>query len=63
MDYASSFAEGEQTVTLRVQVIDMRSFTLDLQVPTYLPAQDLTQRIARDVLQVGLQARACGFLA
>ncbi len=26
----------------------MKSFTLDLQVPTYLPAQDLTQRIARD---------------
>jgi hypothetical protein len=48
MDYASSFAEGEQTVTLRVQVVDMRSFTLDLQVPTYLPAHDLTQRIARD---------------
>ena len=48
MDYASSYAEGEQTVTLRVQVIDMKSFTLDLQVPTYLPAQDLTQRIARD---------------
>lgn len=48
MDYAGSFAEGEQTVTLRVQVVDMQSFTLDLQVPTYLPAQDLTQRIARD---------------
>ena len=48
MDYASSFTEGEQTVTLRVQVVDMQSFTLDLQVPTYLPAQDLTQRIARD---------------
>lgn len=38
----------EQTVNLRVQVIDMQSFTLDLQVPTYLPAGDLTQRIARD---------------
>ena len=48
MDYAGSFAEGDQTVTLRVQVVDMQSFTLDLQVPTYLPAQDLTQRIARD---------------
>jgi hypothetical protein len=36
------------TVTIRVQVIDLRSFTLDLQVPSYLPASDLTQRIARD---------------
>src|SRR6478735_8832344 len=26
----------------------MKSFTLDLQVPTYLPARDLTQRVARD---------------
>ena len=48
MDYAGSFAGGDQTVTLRVQVVDLKSFTLDLQVPTYLPAQDLTQRIARD---------------
>ncbi|MFT5679328.1 MAG: putative ubiquitin-like protein YukD [Myxococcota bacterium] len=48
MDYAGSFAEGDQTVTLRVQVVDMQSFTLDLQVPTFLPAQDLTQRIVRD---------------
>ena len=37
-----------QTVTVRVQVVDMQPFTLDLQVPTYLPARDLTQRIARD---------------
>lgn len=37
-----------QTVTVRVQVVDMDSFTLDLQVPTYLPARDLTQRVARD---------------
>jgi uncharacterized ubiquitin-like protein YukD len=42
-------AEGEASVVnLRVQVIDLRSFTLDLQVPTYLPARDLTQRVARD---------------
>ena len=41
------------TVTVRVQVIDLNSFTLDLQVPTYLPARDLTQRIARDA---GLEA-------
>lgn len=40
--------QAQQTVTVRVQVIDMRSFTLDLRVPTYLPVRDLTQRIARD---------------
>ena len=37
-----------QTVTVRVQVVDMKPFLLDLTVPTYLPARDLTQRIARD---------------
>jgi hypothetical protein len=37
-----------QTVPLRVQVIDMEPFALDLVVPTYIPASDLTQRIARD---------------
>ncbi len=47
MEYGAGQVE-EQTVQVRVQVIDMRSFTLDLRVPTYLPAQDLTQRIARD---------------
>jgi hypothetical protein len=41
-------SQDAQTVTLRVQVVDMQPFTLDLQVPTYLPARDLTQRIARD---------------
>jgi uncharacterized ubiquitin-like protein YukD len=40
--------QQQQTVNLRVQVIDMNSFTLDLTVPTYLPARDLTQRVARD---------------
>jgi uncharacterized ubiquitin-like protein YukD len=40
-------------VHLRVQVVDMESHTLDLQVPLYLPARDLTQRIARDA---GLEA-------
>lgn len=40
-------------VQIRVQVVDMKSFTLDLQVPTYLPARDLTQRVARDA---GLEA-------
>lgn len=38
----------ENVVSLRVQVIDLKSFTLDLQVPTFLPARDLTQRISRD---------------
>lgn len=42
-----------QSIPLRVQVIDMKSRTLDLVVPTYLPARDLTQRVARDA---GLQA-------
>jgi uncharacterized ubiquitin-like protein YukD len=45
--------EVQQTVQVRVQVIDLESFTLDLQVPTYLPARDLTQRVARDA---GLEA-------
>jgi uncharacterized ubiquitin-like protein YukD len=40
--------QPQQTVHVRVQVIDMKSFVLDLQVPTYLPARDLTQRVARD---------------
>ncbi len=40
-------------VNVRVQVIDLKSVVLDLQVPTYLPARDLTQRIARDA---GLEA-------
>lgn len=37
-----------QTVQVRVQVIDMEPFALDLVLPTYLPARDLTQRVARD---------------
>lgn len=36
------------TVPVRVQVIDLQPFSLDLVVPTYLPARDLTQRVARD---------------
>lgn len=36
------------TVPVRVQVIDVNSFALKLVLPTYLPAKDLTQRIARD---------------
>ena len=38
----------QNVVSLRVQVIDVNSFSLDLQVPTYLPGRDVTQRIARD---------------
>ncbi|NOY27725.1 MAG: hypothetical protein GXP62_17825, partial [Oligoflexia bacterium] len=45
--------QQQQTVNVRVQVIDMNAFTLDLQVPTYLKARDLTQRVARDA---GLKA-------
>jgi uncharacterized ubiquitin-like protein YukD len=40
--------QPQQTVQVRVQVIDLKSVTLDLQVPTYLPARDLTHRIAQD---------------
>lgn len=40
--------QPEQTVRVRVQVIDMQPQLLDLQLPTYLPARDITQRIARD---------------
>jgi hypothetical protein len=36
------------TVPVHVQVIDLKPFSLDLVVPTYLPARDLTQRVARD---------------
>lgn len=35
-------------VRLRVQVIDVRSFSLDLQVSTFLPGKDVSQRLARD---------------
>jgi uncharacterized ubiquitin-like protein YukD len=45
--------EAQTVVNVRVQVIDLKSVTLDLQVPTYLPARDITQRIARDA---GLEA-------
>ncbi len=36
------------TVPVRVQVIDMDPFALDLVVPTYLPIRDLSARLARD---------------
>ena len=40
--------QDAQTVAVRVQVIDLVPVTLDLVLPTYIPAKDLTQRIARD---------------
>jgi uncharacterized ubiquitin-like protein YukD len=48
MDHPSARGSAEQTVQVRVQVVDVQSFTLDLQLPTYQPAQSLTQWIARD---------------
>lgn len=36
------------TVQVRIQVIDVDAAALDMVLPTYLPAKDLTQRIARD---------------
>ncbi len=39
---------GKHTVKVRVQVVGMKSFTLDLVLPDYLPASDVGQRIARD---------------
>ena len=43
----------QNTVSLRVQVIDMEPKMLDLRLPTFLKASDLSQRIAREA---GLQA-------
>lgn len=36
------------TVPVHVQVLDVEPFALDMELPTYLPARDLTQRVARD---------------
>ncbi|MED5371471.1 MAG: EsaB/YukD family protein [Myxococcota bacterium] len=41
-------AAQASTVKVRVQVIDVEPRTLDLTLPAYLPAKDLTQRVARD---------------
>lgn len=38
-----------ETVPVRVQVIDLQPRVVDVVVPTFLNAEDLTQRIARDV--------------
>ena len=46
--------QPEQTVRVRVQVIDMQPQLLQLQLPTYLPTRDITQRIAQDA---GLEAK------
>ena len=43
----------ENTVSLRVQEIDMEPQILDLRLPTFLKSSDLSQRIAREA---GLQA-------
>lgn len=45
---AASQPKDAQAIPVRVQVIDVEAFALDLVVPTYIPAKDLTQRIARD---------------
>ncbi|MFT5585467.1 MAG: hypothetical protein ACI9VR_003059 [Cognaticolwellia sp.] len=47
MDQPLSAAQAH-TVHVRVQVIDVEARTLDLTLPAYLPAGDLTQRVARD---------------
>jgi hypothetical protein len=43
-----SAPEDAKTVPVRVQVIDLQPRIVDLVVPTFMPADDLTQRIARD---------------
>ncbi len=48
MSFPSMGPQDAGTVTVRVQVIEMEPFALDLVVPTYLSAGDLTQRVARD---------------
>ena len=41
-------AQGAATVPIRLQVIDMEPFALDLEVPAYLAVGDLTHRLATD---------------
>ena len=43
----------EKTIQVRIQIIDIKPQVLDVRVPVYLKAADLSQRIARDA---GLQA-------
>lgn len=37
-----------QTIPVHVQIVDLEPKTLDIILPDYLPAADLTQRVARD---------------
>lgn len=48
MVFSHQTPEDAGTVKVRVQVIDLDPFALDMIVPTYIPASDLTQRVARD---------------
>jgi len=48
VSFPSAGPQAAGTVPVRVQVIDMEPFALDLVVPTYISAGDLTQRVARD---------------
>ncbi|MCB9675046.1 MAG: hypothetical protein H6737_08010 [Alphaproteobacteria bacterium] len=48
MQHIAQAPRDAQTVPVNVQVIDMTPKALDLILPAYLPASDLTQRIARD---------------
>lgn len=48
MSFGDPGVQDAGTVPVRVQVIEMEPFALDLVVPTYLSAGDLTQRVARD---------------
>ncbi|MBN2798466.1 MAG: hypothetical protein JXX28_04900 [Deltaproteobacteria bacterium] len=45
---SASLPAAAGTLPVRIQVIDVEPFALNLVVPSYLPARDLTQRIARD---------------
>ena len=48
MSFPGSAPQDAQSIPVFVQVIDMDPFSLEIAVPGYLPARDLTQRIARD---------------
>lgn len=48
MSHPGLAPQDAQSIPVFVQVIDMEPFSLELAVPSYLPARDLTQRIARD---------------
>lgn len=48
MSFPGAVPQDAATVPVRVQVIDMDPFALDLVIPSYLAVKDLTQRMARD---------------